>query len=419
MIFSKQALLALGVACAASPFSRVGAVRGDAKSPLDPTARKLDAKAGKESSSTGGEHSTSKGGKNPPNSSKAHKEEQNTPFFVASAACAQKCMSAEFGPDTHLLTNAIQHCDAQSSRQMWHSVPVPDSTFVKVKSVIASGDSTNGWCLGPVPQVAGALGAMRPSYVAPVAQITGEETVVDLIMKEEGYVMGEINPNFFEMAWPTGDGYEDHDMCSNGSKLGLVSCDNPSSQWYSTDGQLISPYCLSIGLSSFLSVNEGCTDLQLSTTSYGAASAPDNGPYKAGIIAAITELKDSTGSSFIAIKEHMQGNNLVYGEFNDSRLTETLEEGVAAGTFVKVKASYKLSASANTADGATAISRAETFMAVTQAFVETIPPPPAPTDSPTSNPTTATYTPTGAPMEPTSNPTTATYTPTSNPGSGS
>ena len=108
MIFSKQALLALGIACAASPFSRVGAVRGDEKkSPLDTFARKLG-------HHPGGEHSSSKGkgGKNPPNSSKAHKEEQNTPFFVASAACAQKCISAEFGPDTHLLTNAIQHCDA-------------------------------------------------------------------------------------------------------------------------------------------------------------------------------------------------------------------------------------------------------------------------------------------------------------------
>ena len=100
-------------------------------------------------------------------------------------------------------------------------------------------------------------------------------------------------------------------MCSNGSKLGLVSCDNPSAQWSSTDGELISPYCWGIGLSSILSVNEECTDLQLST-----------------------------------------------------------------------------------ADGATAISRAETFMAVTQEFVETIPPPAVPTDSPTDIPT---YYPTTSP----------------------
>src|SRR6056300_1706589 len=169
MIFDKKALLALGAACAAAgPFSRVGAVRGyEKKSPLDTTARKLDAKAVKEgalkmfktssakessTSTTKDTSSTSKGGKNPPNpnSSKAHKEE-STSLFVASAACAQKCISAEFEPDHHLLTNAIQQCDAQSSRQMWHIVS--DGTFIKVKSVAASAGSTDGgYCLGVVPQ---------------------------------------------------------------------------------------------------------------------------------------------------------------------------------------------------------------------------------------------------------------------------
>jgi len=167
MIFDKRALLALGVACAAAgPFSRVGAVRGDEKkSPLDTTARKLDAKAGKEGSTkklktpSAKTSSTSKGGKNPPNSSKAHKEE-STSLFVTSAACAQKCISAEFEPDHHLLMNAIQQCDAKSRIQQWDIVS--DGTFVKVKSVAASADSTNGgWCLGVVPQVAsGGFGVM-------------------------------------------------------------------------------------------------------------------------------------------------------------------------------------------------------------------------------------------------------------------
>jgi hypothetical protein len=250
MIFDKRALLALGVACAAAgPFSRVGAVRGDEKkSPLDTIARKLDAKGVKEEpSSTAGGHTTSKGSKNPPNSSEAHKE--STPFFVASAACAQKCISAEFEPDHHLLMNAIQHCDAQSSRQMWHIVQ--DGTFVKVKSVAASGDSTNGdWCLGVVPQVASGTGMALMGSMHPVV----------------------LPSAMFTYAGAGGDGYEDDDMCSNGNKLGLVSCDHPTAQWSSTDGQLISSYCWGIGHSSFLSVNEGCTDLHLSTTSDGATS---------------------------------------------------------------------------------------------------------------------------------------------------
>ena len=334
MIFDKQALLALGVACAASPFSRVGAVsvRGDEKkSPLNTFARKLDmvVKAEnvmsityyvkgstlelntpikKESSSTGGEHSTSKGGKNPPNySSKAHKE--STSFFVASAACAQKCISANYPVDSHLLKDAIQQCDAASSRQMWDIVPVPDSTFVKVKNAGASGDSANGYCLGVVPQVARALGT----------KVDGDDDMTRVA--DGGYGYGSTNAIYQdrdadELLFP-GDGYEyeDHDMCSNGSKLGLVSCDHPTSQWYSTDGQLISSYCLSIGLSSFLSVNEGCTDLHLSTTS----------------------------------------------------------------------------------DGATAISRKETFMAITQEFIKTIPPP-----VPTFSRTTANI---SRPTSPTTNPT--------------
>ena len=198
---------------------------------------------------------------------------------------------------------------------MWHIVPVPDSTFVKVKSVIASGDSIDGYCLGVVPQEAGALGGSSAfSGLAIGDEYVGKMPYVENIMSED--VRQGMDFSLTEMKFNLlGDGWGDHDMCSNGSKLGLVSCDHPSSQWYSTDGQLISPYCSSIGLSSFLSVNEECTDLQLSTTS----------------------------------------------------------------------------------DGATAISRAETFLAVTQEFVETIPPPPpAPTYYPTDNPTTATDTPTSA-----------------------
>ena len=292
MIFNKQALLALGIACAACPFSHA-----------------------------------SKGGKNSPDSSKAHKE-QNTTFFLASAACAQKCMSAEFQPDHHLLTNAIQHCDAKSSRQMWDIVPVPDSTFVKFKSVGvgASADSTNGWCLAPVPQEAdGVMGSVSAGAMVFFMQLqtsdgyilnnhaTPELLSIPENLMNPGLVMRDTDfgGELLEAAKFVGDGWSDHDMCSG--KLGLVSCKNPASNWYSTGGQLMSTYCLSMNYSSFLSVNEECTDLQLSTTS----------------------------------------------------------------------------------DGATAISRSQTFMAVTQEFIETIPPPPAPTYSPT----TTTY-----PQTPTANP---------------
>ena len=129
---------------------------------------------------------------------------------------------------------------------------------------------------------------------------------MDCLTKQVAALTKQSMSSSFSVNQLQGDGWSDHDMCSNGSKLGLVSCDSPRAQWSSTNGQLISPFCWGIGLSSFLSVNEECTDLQLSTTS----------------------------------------------------------------------------------DGATAISRQQTFMAVTQEFIETIPVlTPVPTDSPTDMPT--------------------------------
>ena len=71
--------------------------------------------------------------------------------------------------------------------------------------------------------------------------------------------------------------------------------------------------------------------------------------YKAGIVAAITELKDRTGSSTIAIKKHMQENMAADKKWLNGMFLKALKDGVAAGDFVKVKASYKLSPAAKAA----------------------------------------------------------------------
>jgi histone H1/5 len=71
--------------------------------------------------------------------------------------------------------------------------------------------------------------------------------------------------------------------------------------------------------------------------------------YKAGIIKAITELKDRSGSSSIAIKKHMQSNLPADKKWMNGMFLKALKDGVTAGDFVKVKASYKLSAAAKTA----------------------------------------------------------------------
>ena len=65
--------------------------------------------------------------------------------------------------------------------------------------------------------------------------------------------------------------------------------------------------------------------------------------YKAGIIAAITELKDRTGSSSIAIKKHMQANLPADKKWLNGMFLNALKKTVADGDLVQIKSSYKLS----------------------------------------------------------------------------
>jgi hypothetical protein len=74
--------------------------------------------------------------------------------------------------------------------------------------------------------------------------------------------------------------------------------------------------------------------------------------YKAGIIKAITELKDRKGSSSIAIKKHMQAE-MGDKKWQDATFSAALKNGVASGDFVQVKSSYKLSKDFKQANKAT------------------------------------------------------------------
>ncbi len=66
--------------------------------------------------------------------------------------------------------------------------------------------------------------------------------------------------------------------------------------------------------------------------------------YKAGIVAAITELKDRTGSSSIAIKKHMQANLPKDKKWLNGMFLNALKKAVADGDLMQIKSSYKLSA---------------------------------------------------------------------------
>jgi histone H1/5 len=67
------------------------------------------------------------------------------------------------------------------------------------------------------------------------------------------------------------------------------------------------------------------------------------GAYKAGIVEAITELKDRMGSSSAAIKKFMQ-EKMGDKKWQNATFLSALKTGTEAGDFVKTKNSYKLSA---------------------------------------------------------------------------
>ena len=66
--------------------------------------------------------------------------------------------------------------------------------------------------------------------------------------------------------------------------------------------------------------------------------------YKAGIVEAISELKDRTGSSMIAIKKVMQEKLPKDKKWMNATFLSSLKKAVADGDLVQVKNSYKLSA---------------------------------------------------------------------------
>ena len=138
-------------------------------------------------------------------------------------------MSANYPPDGHLLTDAIEQCDAESYYQQWEFLKV--GTFTMLKNVGASDESTD-WCLGVVLQEVGGLGSADAWLWA-----------------NRGVGVGGFRQRESEIV---------------GGKLGLVSCGDPSSQWYTTGGQFIPSHCYALGYSSILSVDEGCNNLFVS-----------------------------------------------------------------------------------------------------------------------------------------------------------
>lgn len=66
--------------------------------------------------------------------------------------------------------------------------------------------------------------------------------------------------------------------------------------------------------------------------------------YKEGIIKALDELKDRTGSSLPAIKKHMQASLPQDKKWANGMFLSVLKSMVTSGDIVQTKGSYKLSA---------------------------------------------------------------------------
>ena len=65
--------------------------------------------------------------------------------------------------------------------------------------------------------------------------------------------------------------------------------------------------------------------------------------YKAGIVKAILDLKDRTGSSLSAIKKNMQASLPSTKKWGNTTFLTALKSSVIAGDLLQVKGSYKLS----------------------------------------------------------------------------
>ncbi len=145
-----------------------------------------------------------------PSNSKAAKGGQSLSqeIFIAPSFCSTKCLSGEYHPDSHMLVDAIQQCDAGDSYQKW--IGHQTSTLYKFEPDAAA---ARGYCLGVVPQ--------------------GEDDSVA-------------------------------SMCASGAMLGLVSCKHEASNFYVTGSQLIPTICWIGGYPSLMAVNSDCSELTLS-----------------------------------------------------------------------------------------------------------------------------------------------------------
>ncbi|KAL7450717.1 hypothetical protein ACHAWC_005491 [Mediolabrus comicus] len=200
---------------------------------------------------------------------------QNNPvplYFLNPSSCPQKCaqcaqilvldgVNFAYGQGTppevdgHGTGEAVQPCDAENIHQMWRLHQKDGLTMIE--SYFNPGE-----CLAVVPP------QEVHDYPNAMAGTLNDQSGHGGTRLDHGVLtVGAKQFETMKFAFTTrkigfGDGWVVDDMCHH-SSVGLASCNDPAAQWFLNGANLISALCWKNGISSFLTVNEECSELSV------------------------------------------------------------------------------------------------------------------------------------------------------------
>ncbi len=166
-------------------------------------------------------------------STKGTKSQSNLVYFLNPSSCPQDCVQCAVTTtlaagtpqdEGHGTGESVQACDAENKHQMWRFHQKDGLTTIE--SYFNPGD-----CLAVVPPQEAGDGDGLGFWAAADSDSS-----------------------------PGHGGAEE--MCHHNS-LGLMSCNDPAAQWLFNGGNLISALCWKNGISSFMAVNEECSELSV------------------------------------------------------------------------------------------------------------------------------------------------------------
>jgi hypothetical protein len=174
-------------------------------------------------------------------------------YFLNPSSCPQKCAQCTYrflqaeAPqiDGHGTGEAVQTCDAENKHQMWRLHQKDGLTMIE--SYFNPGD-----CLAVVPH------EEADDIIVNVDDT--DDAVVEGDQSGNGGSGTQLDDDFYSN---TGVAQDDPEAMCSGAPLGLVPCNDPAAQWLFNGANLISALCWKNGISSFMAVNEECSELSV------------------------------------------------------------------------------------------------------------------------------------------------------------